>query len=133
MSKLRSAEEVWDEAADVYTKKEAVAIIKAHEDAVRQDERDRCLEAIQVEAHKLDPENSDLHRSYITGMRWATRAINAGKVDEKRERLGRALYDATKNDGGALEWDVLSQPLQGRYCDRADAVLAELAKIEGES
>ena len=57
--------------------------------------------------------------------------LNAGKVDERRERLGRMLWESwPKGVGG---WETQLSAVQDSYIKGAQCVLAEQRKIEEES
>ena len=51
--------------------------------------------------------------------------------EDMRARLGRAMRHADKHRG-ILDWHVVDDDVREHYCNMADAVLAEQAKISKE-
>ncbi len=130
MNKLRSVKDVWDELSEVDTTDEvALGIIQAERDAGVQ----RCADAAGKAWH--DGEQRPCWLSDITN---AILAV-AQPTETTRERLGRVAYEAHKRDTEKpdegqifLNWHELRDRARESYMYRADAVCAELAKIQEE-
>jgi len=98
MSKLQSAEEVATEISKRWTPYwDALEIIKARDDEVRRVCADVYVEFV------------DLHESWDSHEP-INAILNAGKVDDKRERLAKALWEADHHCGS---WEEVDTPLFG--------------------
>ncbi len=123
MSKLRSAEEVWDEywhcsGKTVESARGAIVrIIEARDDAVRQA---CCHNAV----------NSAVDGVYTySGIKNA--CLAAGKADDKRERLAGLIFDSAWL--GGCPFTEQPEQLKKKFRRAADAVLDELEKMNSEA
>ena len=116
--KLRSAKDVYCDIVCHERDSDGALAIEADRDAVRRE----CAEDGGKKHYEL------------TGHRMDARIWNAirqgGKVDDKRERLAKALWYQA---GSAMAWEYAEEFIQGRYLDMVDVVLAELEKMKEEA
>lgn len=115
MKQLRSAEDVaqqlWGYSGN------RTAIINADRDAVRQE----CAERFVAEVEAVGGIGMDTTRFQLAIL---------GKVDEKRERLGRVLWEAYPKFAGP--WDALLESIKEDVRKGAEAVRDEIAKMREE-
>ena len=132
MSKLRSAEELWDRLAEVkITDEEVIQEIKAYTVEVVQAVRQR-IETIEVRKAPLCPggwgamandPSSDVEIVLLADVMSAV-----ALPEDSRDRLGRALYD-----GGDHVQPWAKCDNREYFCTRAAAVIAEQEKINNEA
>ena len=120
MSTLKSAADLWSEIyafiGDVTVPRAFINTIEDYADEVRQVCAEDAIASLDGTITNIDCRNR-LRRAILA----------AGKVDERRERLGKALYDTSNPaESGILPWDELAWCTREVYCNRIDAVLEAL-------
>ena len=125
MGELRPVEEVaMDVGRGLYGRPydETVGIIQAD----REEVVEACVEAgvdrmcYLLSLSKNDPYMVSLHDTIL--------AV-AKPVESRRERLGRVLFESNPYNG---YWERMDDNIKKEFCDRAEAVVAELRRIEEE-
>ena len=121
-----------------WANRDTVTIIEADRYAVRQDERRETVGRLEVLRHHVRYNSYGINEAAGVSMA-INNILSAGKVDEKRERLGRAAYEAdmVKNIGGHIPgrhvpWNEAGGSRREEFKNIAAAVQAELAKMEEE-
>lgn len=123
MTKLQSARDAADEYYRDRSPKRLVDVIEARDKAVAQ----VCADVAYREGRAQLKQGCDAV-SLVLFMRDAILHVIDPPASE-RERLGRAIYSQLI---GGCKWEKLPSDSRDRFCDQAQAVLAEQQKIQEE-
>ncbi len=119
----KSNQEIWDEGAFLSGwggLEDMGPWVTDFAEAVREDQRQVCATKYDSWRNLSTETRGD---AYLV-------ILNAGKVAERRELLGKALYDSSCNrcGGGVLLWGDLPELSRETWCVDADAVRKALEK-----